>query len=119
MSEKNKEAHSSPMLVALGSTLVAGAVVSTTVNADANPFGMTELPAGYQVAMEGKCGEGKCGEGKCGGDKETEGKCGEGKCGEGKCGGAKNTEGTCGSAKESEGKCGEGKCGEGKCGGNN
>ncbi len=99
------------LAAAFGASLLATAIVPLT-QADTNPFAITELSAGYQVAGEA---EGKCGEGKCGGDKAAA----EGKCGEGKCGGDKAAaEGECG-----EGKCGgdkaaaEGKCGEGKCGG--
>jgi len=69
---------------------------------DMNPFGVTELKQGYQVAVN----DGKADEGKCGGSKAVEGKCGEGK--------AKKVEG------KGEGnmpKTKEGKCGEGKCGG--
>ena len=92
-----KKTNLKPVAAALG-TALAMSVAATPAAADANPFGMTDLNSGYQVAWgdkpEGKCGEGKCGEGKkaegkCG-DKKTEGKCGdkakEGKCGEGKCG---------------------------------
>ncbi len=110
--------------VALGTVFVGSAFAA---QAQANPFGYSEMQAGYQIVDgEGKCGEGKCGEnmkksakeGKCGAQKKAmkEGKCGEGKCGEGKCGEAMKK-----GAKE--GKCGEGKCGaqmkaqkEGKCG---
>ncbi|HBS27112.1 MAG TPA: hypothetical protein DD827_08310, partial [Gammaproteobacteria bacterium] len=62
----------------LAATALAGSLAfSGAASADANPFGLTDLSSGYQVAMEGKCGEGKCG-----GDKaKAEGKCGEGKCG--------------------------------------
>ena len=105
------------LLATLGTVMVSGAMVSTNAQAEANPFGMTELSSGYmQVAgdmkksmKEGQCGEGKCGEGMKGkGEKKAmkEGKCGEGKCGEGKKGkGEKKA--------MKEGKCGEGKCGEG------
>ena len=114
-------------------TLMASsfALASTTANAEANPFGATELPGGYmQIAgKEGSCGEGKCGgdkgkEASCGGDKaKKEGSCGEGKCGgdkakkEGSCGGDKGKEGSCGDDKEKMKKGKEGSCGEGKCGG--
>ena len=77
----------------LGAVVASGAAVTAT-DAQANPFEMQEMVAGYQL----DAAEGKCGEGKCGG--EAKGK--EGKCGEGKCGGE---------AKGKEGKCGEGKCG--------
>ncbi len=84
--------------LASGAALALSVASSTVLAADNNPFGMTELNGGYQVAMnEGKCGEGKCGGSKA---KETEGKCGgdKAKKTEGKCGGSK--------AKETEGKCG-------------
>ena len=111
-----------PTAIAIGATFAGGLVLSQAANADDNPFGMTELSSGYQVAAshkEGKCGgEGKSEEmeGKAG----KEGKCGEGKCGEGKCGEGKgaHTHGEDGdAAKKEESKGGEGKCGEGKCGG--
>jgi len=78
-------------------TMAAGAAFAATLAAGAasaaeNPFAMTELQGGYQVAMssmpEGSCG-GKDAEGKCG-DKGKEGKCGDkgDKGKEEKCGGA-------------------------------
>jgi uncharacterized low-complexity protein len=91
-----KKTNLKPVAAALG-TALAMSVAATPAAADANPFGMTDLNSGYQVAWgdkpEGKCGEGKCGEDK----KKTEAKCGEGKCG--------------GDKKKTESKCGEGKCG--------
>lgn len=92
------------LAVAMGATFAAAMSASPIVNADSNPFGMSNLSSGYmQVAEKGME------EGKCGGDKmKKEGSCGEGKMmkeGEGKCGEGK---------KMQEGKCGEGKCGEGK-----
>ena len=122
-----------PLSIVLGAafaTTLAASNIANASEAGTNPFAMTNLESGYQVAMDGKCGsgmkkdnmEGKCGEdhkkmsgGKCGGStnkaKKKEGKCGEGKCGgsmkkskmEGKCGGSKS--------KKMEAKCGEGKCG--------
>jgi uncharacterized low-complexity protein len=76
---------------ALGTVVVGSAFAA---QAQANPFGYSQMESGYQlVDGEGKCGgdmkkgkEGKCGEGKCGGDMK---KAKEGKCGEGKCGGDK------------------------------
>jgi len=127
-----------PVVTAIGAAFAGSMMLSGAAAAGSNPFGMTELNAGYaQIAsnhMEGKCGgakpaaaEGKCGAGKCGGaaPAATEGKCGgakpaaaEGKCGAGKCGGAAPaaTEGKCGGAKPAatEGKCGAGKCGANK-----
>jgi uncharacterized low-complexity protein len=83
MSNKNKLNSIASML---GVTLVAAIAVSPVVQADQNPFSVSELSSGYMLAdaEEGKCGEGKCGEGKCGDDKDKKDK--EGKCGEGKCG---------------------------------
>jgi uncharacterized low-complexity protein len=92
-----------PLAAVIGASVLASAV-SATAQAG-NPFQLTELSQGYQVADEHQGAEGKCGEGKCGEKKaDAEGKCGEKKAGaEGKCG-----------EKNAEGKCGEGKCGEKK-----
>lgn len=79
-------------------TCAALALSTGTAVAESNPFGMSKLNHGYQMAAnEAKCGgvkamptEGKCGEGKCGGSKPmpSEGKCGGQKQpAEGKCGG--------------------------------
>ncbi|MGV6808042.1 MAG: HvfA family oxazolone/thioamide-modified RiPP metallophore [bacterium] len=101
-----------PVAAAVGAAFMASVAIAPLASAAENPFQMTELSSGYEVA-DGH--EGKCGEGKCGGEKaEGEGKCGEGKCGEDKAEG----EGKCGEGKCGEGKADEeGKCGEGKCGG--
>ncbi len=128
------------VLGAVFATALAASNIANASEAGANPFAMTNLEGGYQVAKDGKCGgnmsDSKDMKGKCGDSmKKKDGKYGEGKamkksegkCGEGKCGGKK-------SMKKSEGKCGEGmkkdkakmggKCGadhkkmnEGKCGG--
>ena len=97
-----------PLAAVVGAAFMASALTIPMASASENPFQLTQLNGGYNLASkaegEGKCGEGKCGEGKCGESKgkkaEGEGKCGEGKCGEGKAAKA-----------EGEGKCGEGKCG--------
>lgn len=89
-----------PLAAAVGAAFMVSVALSPAASAASNPFQLSELSSGYEVA--GKDAEGKCGEGKCGEAKpkaETEGKCGEGKCGEAK------------PKAESEGKCGEGKCG--------
>jgi uncharacterized low-complexity protein len=91
--------------LALGTAFAASLGQAAEPAAEADVFGIVDLPGGYQVAS---AEEGKCGEGKCGGASEGEGgKDAEGKCGEGKCGGASDGEG----GKDAEGKCGEGKCG--------
>jgi uncharacterized low-complexity protein len=102
-----------PLAIALGAAFVTSLAAAPVANAAENPFAMSELSSGYQVAemAEGKMDkEGKCGEGKM----DKEGKCGEGKMDkEGKCGGDKAAaEG--GDKAKAEGKCGEGKCGGSK-----
>jgi uncharacterized low-complexity protein len=82
---------------AAGSAFVAGLAAAPIAAAAENPFALSGLSSGYQVAdhhdakpMEGKCGGAKkMEEGKCGGDKA---KAKEGKCGEGKCGAKKPEE---------------------------
>ncbi|MDA3868879.1 MAG: hypothetical protein PF589_02800, partial [Gammaproteobacteria bacterium] len=67
--------------LASGTALVLGMASSSVLAADSNPFGMTSLSDGYQVAVnDGKTGEGKCV------DKEAAGKANdaEGKSGESK-----------------------------------
>lgn len=92
-------------------TLLTAVSVSPLANASENPFGMTMLSSGYQVA------DNRAAEGKCGASKSTEGKCASGKSTEGKCASGKSTEGKCASGKAAEGKCAAKKSGEGKCGG--
>jgi len=112
MSQKSTK---NSLAIALGAAFVTSLAAAPVANAAENPFAMSELSSGYQVA---EMAEGKCGEGKCGGDKmKKEGKCGEGKMDkEGKCGeGKMDKEGKCGEGKvKKEGKCGEGKCGGSK-----
>jgi len=53
-----------PLAAAIGTAVIATLAAMPIAQADASPFGMTDLGSGYQVAqtaMEGKCGEGKCG----------------------------------------------------------
>lgn len=96
-----------PLSAAIGASLLAS-TLSPLAAADSNPFALSELTAGYQLAQseaatpaEGKGGEKKADtEGKCG-DKKTDA---EGKCGDMKAG----AEGTCGDMKAgAEGKCGQ------------
>lgn len=58
------------LAAAIGATFVASMVASPVVSADANPFAMSPLTSGYQVAgKDGNCGgmkkDGKAG--SCGG----------------------------------------------------
>ena len=92
----NKKLTSAAIGGAFAATLIAGGAVAAD-----NPFGMTQLDQGYQVAMSDKADEGKCGESKCGANKARK----DGKCGESKCGANKARK---------DGKCGESKCGANK-----
>lgn len=119
-----KKTKQSPLLLAMGTTLVSGLSITAVQAENANPFVMTELSDGYLQLAEadrqdekttekedkgvGKMKAGACGEGKCGGEM-TKG--GEEKMVEGNCAGNKPTPKT---DKASEGKCGEGKCGADK-----
>lgn len=95
-----------PQALVTGAALALSVFGGAALADQANPFALSDLPQGYNLAS---AAEGKCGEGKCGGDKAAAGdKAKEGKCGEGKCGGDK---------KSADDKAKEGKCGEGKCGG--
>jgi uncharacterized low-complexity protein len=81
---------------AAGSAFVASLAAAQIASAAENPFALSGLSSGYQVA-DNHGAQTKAKEGKCGGKTEAEMKAKEGKCG--------NT------AKMKDGKCGEGKCG--------
>lgn len=121
------------VLGAAFATTLAASNIANAAEAGANPFAMSNIEGGYQVAAEGKCGgnmaapkemEGKCGdsmkttEGKCGDSKKAEegkkakkdGKCGTGKCGANK---GKKMDGNCGAAMKGKDKSMDGKCGAG------
>ena len=117
----------SPLAVAaVGTSLFSGLTVGTAhaegvanVEANPNPFAMTELNSGYmQVAQADekkgsmKMKEGACGEGQCGASMMPKGALE--KTSEGKCAGNKPVP----KAKKADMKGMEGKCGEGKCGSN-
>lgn len=114
----SKKSMKSPLAAAVGAAFASSLLGAGVAQAAENPFSMTELAQGYQVAdahmKEGKCGEGKCGGSKASG-KEMQKEMGEGKCGTSEMG--KGKEGQCG-AMNTKQKTTEGKCGEGKCGGN-
>jgi uncharacterized low-complexity protein len=93
--------------LAIGSTLVAGAALAAS-----NPFALTALDSGYQLAQadvkqkDGKCGEAKCGANKAKTsqtDKTKEASCGaDKKAKEGSCGADKKMqEASCGANKKS------------------
>ena len=103
-----------PLAAAVGTSLALSLATIPIANADtANPFSVTKLKTGYNLASHDK-------EGSCGSNiKDKEGKCGEGKCGEGKCGGDMKDKAKekVDDAKDKTGKMKERNCGEGKCGG--
>lgn len=51
---------------AAGSAFVAGMAAAPIASAADNPFALTQLSSGYQVAQAGKMPEGKCAQGMCG-----------------------------------------------------
>ena len=84
-----------PVTLILALTAAAG-----IAHASGNPFALSSLAQGNQLAAADKTPDGKCGEGKCGARKETKAQDGQdtaikatkakdGKCGEGKCGSKK------------------------------
>ncbi len=91
-----KKINKTPLAAAMGAAFLS-TFATTAVNAEANPFGMTELSTGYmQVAEAGKAAEMACGASMGGMAKPTN------KAAEGACAGNKKTEtgagtqGTCG-----------------------
>lgn len=123
MSEKFQK---KPLALSIGAVVVTSLSASPIVNAETNPFGLTELSSGYMQIAEGmKCGAAKCGgkkgekQGNCAGKKDAKGadaKCGEGKCAAGKCAGKKDAKDA--GTKDVDAKCGAGKCAAGKCAAN-
>ena len=133
-----KKINKTPLAAAMGAAIISTLSVNVA-NAEANPFGMTELSTGYmQVAEAGKTAEMACGasmnmakpktpEGACAGSaapakKGTEGSCGDmmkdGKMKPGMehaCGAMmKGKEGACGEMMKGESMKGkEGACGAG------
>ncbi len=125
---------------AVGTAFAAGLSAAPLAVAAENPFALSGLSSGYQVAdntakpMEGKCGGMKAGEGKCGmsmADANKDGKVSKEECEKhrdamfekfdtnkdgfiDKTEMAKMMDGMCGGAKA---KMKDSKCGEGKCGG--
>lgn len=111
--------NKTPLAAAMGAALISS-FASTTANAEANPFAMTELSSGYMQLAEMKCGasmgmpemkkpaEGACAGAKPAADtaKKAEGSCGA-QCAEGmkNCDAAKTKEGACGAKMKG---CGEG-----------
>ena len=91
---KMKKINKTPLAVAMGAAFLS-TFAATSVNAEANPFGMTEMSAGYmQVAAADKAAEMACGAAMGG---MTKPKTAEGACaGNKKTDGAKPTEGSCG-----------------------
>ncbi|HNE42444.1 MAG: hypothetical protein JNK96_10020 [Betaproteobacteria bacterium] len=90
--------------LAVGTAFAATALLAPVVHAADNPFSLTKLDSGYQLAEADKAKDGKCGEAKCGADKKKDGKCSA----------DKKKDGKCSAEKKKDGKCGEAKCGADK-----
>ncbi len=94
-----KKINKTPLVAAMGAVLISTFAV-TAANAEVNPFGMTELSAGYmQVAEADKAAEMSCGAAMGGMAKP--------KTPEGACAGAKNHAAATPAAKATEGSCGD------------
>ena len=102
-----KKNTKTPLAAAMGVAFISS-LTATAANAEANPFGMSELSQGYMQLAEGeKAGEMACGanmnmpkpkapEAACAG-KKTEAKPADAKAAEAKCGAEmKEKEGVCG-----------------------
>ena len=91
----------------------AAIALSPVAHAADNPFGATQLKAGYQLAQadtktkDGSCGGSKKMDGSCGADKKAAEKKKDGKCGEAKCGAdKKKAEAKYGADKKTDASCG-------------
>lgn len=88
-----------PLAAAMGVAFISSFTVSSA-NAEANPFGVTELASGYMQLAEAKTGEMTCGANmKMDGASTLNNKAAEGAC-------ASKTTSAAASTKSSEGKCG-------------
>lgn len=114
-----KKMHKTPLSLAMGTAVLTGFAMN--VQAETNPFALTDLANGYMVAEAAKTNsQGACGgnvsdaNGKKIGQSGAKAKSTEGSCGEGMCGGMmqggkmkKGMEGVCGEMmKGKEGACG-------------
>jgi uncharacterized low-complexity protein len=119
-----KKMNRTPLAAAMGAALIS-TFAAMPVNAESNPFAMTEMSSGYMQLAEMKCGASmgmpdmakpKAAEGACAGSKTaTE----AGKKADGSCGAVcKENMKNCDAAKTKEGACGEKMkgCGEGMAG---
>lgn len=109
MSDQNttRKAPLKPVAAAVGAVFATSLAYGGAAQANTNPFSLTDLGQGYQVASshEGQCAgntEEKGKEGECAGKTEQKKETKEGECAAKKEGGEKG---------DKEGKCGEGKCG--------
>ena len=95
-----KKINKTPLAAAMGVAFMSTFAV-TAANAEANPFGMSELSQGYMQVAEAD----KAAEMKCGANMKMDDKAAKPKLPEGACAGAKHIEGVVHpDAKATEGK---------------
>jgi uncharacterized low-complexity protein len=100
-----KKITKTPLAAAMGVAFIS-TLSATAANAEANPFGMTELSQGYMQLAEAD----KAGEMKCGADMKMDDKA-KPKLPEAACAGAKHIDGVKHDAPAADTKASEAKCG--------
>lgn len=97
-----KKINKTPLAAAMGAALIS-TFAATAANAEANPFGMTELTSGYMQVAEADAGK-KTGEMSCG---AAMGGMEKPKAPEGSCAGNKKPAAAGAASKTTEGSCGD------------
>jgi len=97
-----KKINKTPLAAAMGAALIS-TFAATAANAEANPFGMTELTSGYMQVAEADAAN-KTGEMSCG---AAMGGMAKPKAPEGSCAGNKKPAAAGSTSKTTEGSCGD------------
>lgn len=108
---KNAKTH---LTLATGAAAAVATLALSPAQAADNPFGMTRLDAGYQLAQmdkktDGKCGGDKKADASCGADKKKDANCGADKKKDAACGADKKKDAACGADKKKDAACGASK----------